>query len=235
MSHPISLKMEKTLQRLTYSCIRQVKPRLSDDSLLSDKWVKDQIVAVRNTLIRETYISRATMDQFYQEIQYPAIKSVDTVIIGGLTFHLDDKKWYVEIPATVADIGWADIKFVGDWDYTRSYNRLTFDAFRLIDYDRYTSNDPCYTYVENKLKLRNLDGIENITMIAIFEDPRNIDGFDDKTSIFPLPDVLIPKLELIVTKNILEKMAVPVDVVNDRIDNTQNVVVPAERELKRQE
>ena len=228
--------MEKTLQRITYSCIRQVKPRLSDDSLLSDKWVKDQIVAVRNILIRETYNSRATMDQFYQEIQYPSIQSVDSVSIGGLTFHLDDKKWYVTIPSTVADIGWTDLKFVGDWDYTRSYNRLTFDAFRLIDYDRYTSTDPCYTYVESSLKLRNIYGVENITVIGIFEDPRNIEGFNDKTSIFPLPDVLIPKLELIVTKNILEKMTVPVDVVNDRIDNTQNVVVPtAQRELKQQE
>lgn len=230
--------MDKTLDRIAYSVIRQVKPRLSDDVELSDQWVKDQAVIIRSTLIKEAYGSKINMDHFYQKIDYAVVEKDDTYNINNLTFPLDAVKWYIQIPRTMSGIMWGDIKFVGDFDFDREYGRLTFTAFRMIKYDEYTSNDAYYTYSDEsgRLDLRNpKDGVENITVLAIFEDPREITGFVDDTTIFPIPQTLLFKLEALLEKKILSTYGVPVDVLSDRLDNTQNVVVPSTQEQQQQQ
>lgn len=204
---------------------------LSDDSILDKIFLEDQIDNMREVLINEEWRLKNLSDDYYQFIDCLEIQcsTAAECLISGITVSSEVEIFYIDAPQLVSKIGWNNIKYLGDDDFSNGieFTRKSLNGFGTSHHGRWTGNKPVYTKVGSKIYLKNLPtvGMKFITMAGILFNPLTACNFDS-TDAYPVPSHY--KLELLVLKHLITSYNLPRDILDDaRFQPLQNIRVDA--------
>lgn len=109
--------------------------------------------------------------------------------------------------------------------YTIPY--ADYQMYLAQDYAAYTRNQPIFTIIEDSdagliAPIKNLptSGLKNVCIYAINNSPNQECEFDEDAT-YPIPGILVHKVEYLVIKHFLAAAGIPQDVLNDANDLRQ--------------
>jgi len=218
--------MRKTVEQIIYDIVEITKPYYTDDTNFDEEFIIEQINDVRNELLKQAYVSgRMLDDQWYSKTCCIELKC-DNIVCDSLDS--GDVDWYSELPNVVGGIGNRDIIYLGDTNMnTSGYDRVNIKSFQTYNKRKWTGYKCIYVVIGGKAYFKNLPttGLKYLCLIGITSGPTSLCD-STRTDKYPIPDVLLYKLKIMVVKQILVTLQVPEDIINDAIDNTMNAQIP---------
>jgi hypothetical protein len=204
----------------------------SDDYRLDDLFIEDKIIDIRSELIKQ-YIeaSKRVPIGFYQKILCIELKCKNAAeCVTG--FPHPSIVWYFETPSIISDnIKGVSIKYLGGLDMLSPFKPIGLSTFGEIGLSGllYHPNITYYTYSgvnengQHEILVKNppTGGSKYFGMIALFADPISAAQLcnTSHTDEF-IPREYIYKIELLVKKDILSTLGIPLDKINNATDNT---------------
>ena len=231
--------MAKSTLNIIYSITDKIKPKLSDDTLLPDEeWILDKMNDVRANIIREVFTqTRKLDDMLYQQRDCIELECREIVCVTDLPYRSErgesisdrdiksgDIQYFIHLPELQGGIGWHNIKYLGLSDYKTGFERKSLIGFNNHEGALYTGREPAYTITDGiqsenggpEALVRNAPtaGVKFLGIIAIFSGPTTLcdTRLEDD---YPLTDDLINRLELLVVRDILSTLGLPLDAYND--------------------
>jgi len=216
---PFSLNtiiMGKTLANIVDSIIEYVSGfQVTDDNKFDKDIIADKVHDVRINLIYDELQSKGYIDDGYYVLTR-CIKIIKEDMIcdeEDECANIDLGIWTAEIPTLIERVGWANIKYLGTVNFTKSFTRKSLSGLLAMSGNRYTYDKPAYTLIaNNKLMFKNVDCQEVINMLCLPKIPTQVCDWNDDTP-YPVPDAF--KLELIVKKDIFASLGIPADEFNN--------------------
>ena len=133
---------------------------LSDDNILDKVFLEDQIDNMREVLINEEWRLGNLSQDYYQFIDCLEIQcaSAAECLVSGITVSSEAEVFYIESPQLISKIGWNNIKYLGDDDFTNGieFTRKSLNGFGNSHHARWSGKKPVYTKVGSKIYLKNL-------------------------------------------------------------------------------
>lgn len=219
--------MVATLAEIGFSIRNQVKGFFSvDDERIDIEFVYKKIRDVRSLLIRNQLREQRMLDPaLYQEICCLEIKCRQTTC-NGIKSGADE--YYVELPKIENGVGFCAIKYLGTIDKLNAFNHKNYQGYLYGQSSPYTGDKPYYTIVGSEALIKNLPttGGKYLCLIAILEDPLNGGCYmANENDPYPVSNVMVHELELIVIKQLMSVLNVQPDLKNDATDNPSGAPV----------
>ena len=213
----------KTLAQITESIIKQIKPHITDDQPLSEGWIQDEINDSRAALVRPLYTARDMFAGWHQTLALEA-EDDSSIIIEGEKIEYEETFKKIQLPGTLIDgMEWKNIQYLGSLGYAPSsvgFQRVNIKEFVAYSNHRFGSDNPCYfidgenIYIKNSVQYYYL-------LTACFHDPRVVSGYNVETSIYPIPQALHRRLEMITFQHIAPKLNLPIDLISNHLDESR--------------
>lgn len=222
-----------TLEKIVESLIKQIKPHINDDIVISEEWLIDMINQSRSAMLIKKYIANENFINYYQEIELDVTLS-QKVLIDGIELPFDYEIGFVNIPSLVTRIGMKNIDYFGSVMFnTRMIDYVMFNEFISYDYHRFGSHMTCYTLRSNTIMIRNPKGMTKWLLRGLFGTPNDVPGYSYTESVYPIDESDLRQLEIICFQHIAPKLGMPVDLLNNASDETANA--PVKEQVKQQE
>ena len=189
---------------------------ITDDSPLTYPLIKDKLIAINVSLIKDAWRKKEPIDMCYSydhDIDIECVK--ESVTINGITITSDVVMYTADLPHLVPEIGWADISYFGTQAMKQGMMRKGISGFMSSDGAVWTANYPVYTVVGDTAIIKNMptQGFSKGTLVAIREDPTSLSSWDSNDeSEFPTPSPY--KLIMLTRNEILKSLGRP-DLVTD--------------------
>lgn len=213
----------KTLEMITDSILRQVKPSITSDVDISRDWIDDVIDDSRAALVRALYSANDLFLGWHQSLD---LKSHITkeIFVDGYSYKLRNPLSVIDLPGELmSSMGWKNILYIGPHGFGGSnIHRVTMSEFEMYEYHRFGNNTPCFTVVDNKIYLKNNGSMVYFKAEMCFAKPSCVPGYDRAVSKYPLPLSEHRKLEIITFNHIATKLGIPIDTVANNVDETKN-------------
>lgn len=180
---------------------------ITDDTRITKSLIRDWVISARSTALKEVYREhRVVPEAFYTLIRDMPLEKLRPDVTST-------REFYVSLPVRLeAGIDHHNVAYFGPDDLMRNYNRLPLIAFKTVGACRFTGKDPYYTVQEDRILIKNpADGLKRATMLCVTERPVLIDNAE----VFPIPQSIQLKVELLVFKDISVTFGVPIDILND--------------------
>lgn len=212
-----------TLNERVSSLIKQIKPKLSDDQEISERWLEDQINNIRAAIARQIYNDHGDLKSFYQTIPITGtLLDPETVSEGIVSINIQ----VCNVPILMEGVGNADIIGLagpligGNGGMRHLPTRVSFEQFRFHNAHSFGTDHPVFAYQGGRLFIKtDLPTMFVGNLIAIAKDPRLVSGFNRDISEYPLSSEY--KTELLVKQHIIGSLNIPFDPVQDDFDATQ--------------
>ena len=216
------------------SMVKQLRPHITSDVVLSPEWVADMIHASRAALVPALYNSRCSFVGWYQDMYLKASR-MGSVTIDGKTFTPQTETYRVVLPCGLMQgMGDRNIHFLTSIDMDgHNYSRVGMNEFLTYGHHRYGSDSPIYTVDGNIIYLRNIGTQIYFRSGVCLENPVAAPGYDYAVTTYPLPAHLHRKMEIVAFQHMAPKLGMPVDVLNNMIDETKNA--PVQQQVRQSE
>lgn len=154
---------------------------------VSQEQLEDEVVAERNTIIKEYLIKGvANLQEVYSSIDCVEVScdSMSKCCLDRLG-DLGQKALHFEIPPVLLLSGVSTIKFIGSIDRKEKYQVYTNNDYKYHQYKKRGSNKP-YVYLDTTVNSNGMiDGyifnaplVKVISVVAVFLDPRKLVEFN---------------------------------------------------------
>lgn len=219
--------MEKSLSLLVDSIMEQLRPHMTQDVMLSEEWIADQIHDSRSALVPRLYAEKDIFEGWYQQVDYPSVISKE-MLIDGYAYPFSEKIRIIELDTEpMANMGFKNIQFIGPVDFglgSLLMTRQTINEFVANHHHRYGNNLPVYALYGSKILMRNVPDMEFFRTSICYANPTLVNGFT-WDSPYPLPLTQHRKMEIITFQHLAPKLQMPVDLINNLQDETKNAPV----------
>jgi hypothetical protein len=152
---------------------------------VSQEQLEDEVVAERNTIIKEYLIKGvANLQEVYSAINCVEVKCASMSKCCELG-DLGQKALHFEIPPVLLLSGVSTIKFIGSIDQKEKYQVYTNNDYKYHQYKKRGANKP-YVYLDTTVNSNGMiDGyifnaplVKMISVVAVFLDPRKLVEFN---------------------------------------------------------
>ena len=212
----------KTLQMITESIIKQIKPEITDNQFISESWLDDKVDDVRAALVPALYNGHDMFLDWHQKIDLQSTTEL-SVVIDGYTYNYKKALSVIQLPGTLMQgMGWNNVLHFGSHGLEcPKMQRVTIAEFQEYEFHRFGNNIACYVVVGDRILMKNTGLQKYFTGSFCFAKPSCVPSFDRTTSIYPLPVVHHHKLEIILFQHLAPKMTLPSDIISNSIDDTK--------------
>jgi hypothetical protein len=205
------------LKNLVYQLWEELEGmNITDDSLLNYQYLREKIIAMHPTLIKEAESQRLSLNGFYQVIPCIEVECLGhRCTVEGIPFEVDTMVYKANLPPLVKTIGRKNLRYFGIAGFGKDIQVLSMEAFRSTDGARFTSREPVAMILGDTAILKNLpsQGFQRAVITAILADPtRACDWPADDCREFPTAS--IPRLLIAVKRDILSAIGRP-DLIHD--------------------
>ena len=223
--HPLMLKnqyMDKTLQMITESIIKQIKPNITDDVDLSELWIDDMVDDSRAALVPSLYNANDTFSGWYQDMVLEATRDT-TIIISGYQYRYKTPLNILTLPGLLMEsMGWKNILYLGSYGIEgKNIQRVTMSEFQEYENHRYGGMMPCYVVDGLKIYMKNIGIQKHFRATMCFAKPTCVPLYTRDASDYPIPLSLHRKLEIVIFQHIAPKLNLPIDVISNNSDETR--------------
>lgn len=183
---------------------------ITDDTRITKSLIRDWVISARSTALKEVYReNKSVPESFYVLLRDLELRKLRPDVTST-------REFFVRLPVKLeAGIDHHNVAYFGPDDLMRNYNRLPLIAFKTVGACRFTGKDPYYTVQEDRILIKNpADGLKRATMLCVTERPILVNGQE----LFPIPQSVHMKIELLVFKDISATFGVPIDILNDAAD-----------------
>lgn len=218
--------MEKTLSLLVESMMEQLRPHITQDVMLSQDMIADQIHDSRAALVPRLYAEKNTFDGWFQERNYES-EIIKTITIGGYSYSLKVPTNRIVLDGPLmSDMSFKNIRFFGSHDVgSEPFNRVTQEQFLTNKHQRYGNNQPIYFVDGSTIYIQNAMDMMYYRSSMCYANPTLVDGYSWDTTLYPLPLTAHRKMEIILFQHLGPKLQMPVDILNNLLDETKNAPV----------
>lgn len=152
---------------------------------VSQEQLEDEVVAERNTIIKEYLIKGvANLQEVYSAINCVEVQCASMSKCCELG-DLGQKALHFEIPPVLLLSGVSTIKFIGSIDQKEKYQVYTNNDYKYHKYKKRGANKP-YVYLDTTVNSNGMiDGyifnaplVKMISVVAVFLDPRKLVEFN---------------------------------------------------------
>jgi hypothetical protein len=152
---------------------------------VSQEQLEDEVVAERNTIIKEYLIKGvANLQEVYSAINCVEVQCASMSKCCELG-DLGQKALHFEIPPVLLLSGVSTIKFIGSIDQKEKYQVYTNNDYKYHQYKKRGANKP-YVYLDTTVNSNGMiDGyifnaplVKMISVVAVFLDPRKLIEFN---------------------------------------------------------
>lgn len=152
---------------------------------VSQEQLEDEVVAERNTIIKEYLIKGvANLQEVYSAINCVGVQCASMSKCCELG-DLGQKALHFEIPPVLLLSGVSTIKFIGSIDQKEKYQVYTNNDYKYHQYKKRGANKP-YVYLDTTVNSNGMiDGyifnaplVKMISVVAVFLDPRKLVEFN---------------------------------------------------------
>ena len=220
-----------TFERIVSSIINQVKPFLTDDVILSEEWYMDMVDQSRAAMINSLYVSGSDFNHYYQEMRVESeeLFEVDDI---PLKFAVQE----IICPQILNTAGKKNIQYLGNVIYgTDMIKHVSFQEFMTYEKNRFGGHLPIYTTLNERILMRNTNNQKEWLIRALFASPMTVDGFSYTESFYPIDPSNLRQLEIIVFQHIASKLGMPVDMINNGIDESKQQRVGGQQQRQEEE
>lgn len=223
-----------TLEKHVDSLISQLRPHLTSDVVISPEWVADMIHASRSALVPALYNGRASFEGWYQPLYLKAVK-VGKMTVDGLNFTPTMETYKIVLPCNLMQgMGMKNIQYLTSLDMDgHNYSRVSMNEFLSYKYHRYGKDNPIYVTDGHVIYLRNVGSQVYYNASLCLDNPTAAPNFTWESSVYPLPGHLHRKMEIVAFQHMAPKLGMPVDLLNNALDETKNA--PVQQQVKQTE
>lgn len=203
-----------TLESIVESIKIQIKPHLTDDVIIHDAWLIEMINESRGALMRSLFTSGDNFIAFYQDMTI----STTAYQTGIAKLVLPSK--------LMESIGRKNIQYVGPATLkSPQYHYCSFEELINYSYHRFGKTNPAYCDMSDHiLTTASTAGVSHLVK-AVVEVPNDVTGYVYETSQYPIGSNNLRQLEIITFQHIAPKLGMPVDLINNGMDETKNANV----------
>jgi hypothetical protein len=202
-----------TLESIVESIKLQLKPHLTDDVIVYDSWLIDMINQSRGALMRTLYTSGDNFIAFYQTLSLPLEN-----------MNANFKKMVLPTPL-MQSIGKKNILYLGPSDMgVPTYHHCSLDELLNYNHHRFGNNKLAFADMGSYLQVKTTL-TPTLTLMGIFNVPNDVTGYVYETSPYPIGENNVRQLEIITFQHIAIKLGMPVDIINNGMDETKNTNV----------
>lgn len=199
-----------TLETIVESLKIQLKPHLTDDVIIHDAWLIEMINESRGALMRALFTSGDNFIAFYQDMTIST-----TAYQTGIT--------KLVLPSKLMEsIGRKNIQYVGPATLNLpQYHYCSFEELINYSYHRFGKTKPCYCDMGDHILTTAAASVSHLVK-AVVEAPNDLTGYVYETSAYPIGANNVRQLEIITFQHIAQKLGMPVDLINNGMDETKN-------------
>jgi len=211
--------MVKTINALEESILERLSNfKITDDSPpIPPEWIKDKIVDINGTLMREEYAGFGVVnEQFYQKIECNEVECMSTTcVVNGISITKKHDIYKVRAPYLQVGIGQKDIMYLGLSSWRKNFRRTDLVGLANNQYRIYTKLSPAYCLIGHEFFIVDLPttSTKRLGMMVVLADPRTAPKWDDAITIFPTPSTY--KLEMLVFQDAVQAFNLVPDVLDD--------------------
>jgi hypothetical protein len=196
-----------SLNRISYN-IAEIVGKPNDTSVILR--IQDLIIYYRALFLRRTIENHTHISSHFIQSLTEEMIPVDTSGIANLTNKLIYRTKNI-IPKAIRLVNNELFTYVGGVDNTTPFYEVNERTLSLIQYDKFSSKMPRYFIRENYIYVFNTQP-KQLRLKGVFEDPREINGYD-ADALFPMSDDMtsliintIVKEEFRIDKSITEEV-----------------------------
>lgn len=217
-----------TLETIVESLKAQLKPHLTDDVIIHDAWLIEMINQSRGALMRSLFVSGDSFIAFYQTI-------IGTVIDYSPT-NANFKKFLLP-SRLMQSIGKKNILYFGPTEMNvPTYHYCSFDELLNYNFHRFGKNKLAFADVGEHLQVNHTGTDKPILVLkAVVEVPNDLSDYVYETSPYPIGENNVRQLEIITFQHIAPKLGLPVDLINNGMDETKNAKIAQQPQQQEQQ
>jgi len=221
-----------TLNEIAYNLLNLVRGGNSHhDESISLEQLKFNILHYRAMFIRRDYAKNGfTSRHIEQDLGCVALEKVDGSQCCGVDLGCDVYKTKLPIPKTVRFNFSEAITYVGSVSGLDTIALVNSNTVKWLKHDKYTKNKMKAFMIDEFMYIYNAEGLENINIRGVFENPRDVSRFGDcgstycysgdETADFPIPMDMIQRINQGILAGELKVIAGTVsDLENDRMQD----------------
>lgn len=171
-----------SLNRISYN-IAEIVGKPNDLSVILR--IQDLIIYYRALFLRRTIVNNNHVSSHFKQHIISDMISVDISDIQGLTNKLIFRTKNI-IPKAIRVVNGELYTYVGGVDGQAPFYEINDRALNLIPYDKFSSKLPRFFIRNSYIYVFNTSP-NKIRITGVFEDPREISGFD-VDALFPMSD-----------------------------------------------
>ena len=223
-----------TIVQIRSEIIEDIKKYdVTDDLALDPTLVEDKIVEANLSVLKKFSSEKLPLDGFYYPISVSIACKRDTFTVGGMVFEDKNPYFTCVCPSLVKFLGDQAIAYFGYAGYVGKISILSLQDFISRKYARWSGSMPCGTRIGDTIILKNLpEALSAGTLIAIPEDVRDTEGWDDETSNFPTASV--EAIKIMVKNSIVGTPLLP-DLAGGTLTNAKQQPIQQSKPQKEQE
>jgi len=203
-----------TLESIVESIKLQLKPHLTDDVIIYDEWLIEMINESRGALMRTLFTSGDNFIAFYQTYPEQALASLN----GNF-------KKFVLTTKLMQSIGKKNVLYFGPTAMdVPTYHYCSFDELLNYSFHRFGNTKLAFCDMGEYLQVRTTL-TPTLLLKGVFEIPNDVPLYDYRTSVYPIGENNVRQLEIITFQHIIVKLGLPVDLINNGMDETKNANV----------
>lgn len=220
-----------TLDEIAYNLLNLVRGGHSHhDDTISLAQMKFNILHYRAMFIRRDYAKNGfTSRHIEQDLGCVPIVKVDASKCCNLDTGCSIYRTKLELPRTVRYNFKEALTYVGTVGGFDTIPLVNSNTVKWLTYDKYTKNKMKAYMIDEFLYIYNAEGIENINIRGIFENPRDVSRYgdcagsgcyNDSSHDFPIPMDMIQQINQGILNGELKVLAGTVsDTENDRMQD----------------
>ena len=223
-----------TLNEIAYNLLNIVRGGNSNhDESISLEQLKFNILHYRAMFIRRDYAQNGfTSRHIEQDLGCVELEKVDGSRCCDVPLECPVYRTKLPLPKTVRYNFSEALTYIGSVSGLDTFPLVNSNMVRWLSYDKYTKNNMKSFMIDEHLYIYNAQGIENVNIRGVFEDPRDVSRFGDcggtgcyegdETADFPIPMDMIQRINQGVLAGELKIISGTVsDTTNDRMQDPQ--------------
>jgi len=224
-----------TFNEIAYNILNLIRAgRSSQDEHISLRQIKFNVLHYRAMFIRRDYARNGKITRHLeQDLRCLKLEKTDmSRCCDGFNTGCTILKTEQKIPRTVRFHFKEAITFVGAADGMSSIHLIEPYMAKMASYAKYTGTNRKAFMLEDYMYILNAEGMENINIRGVFEDPTDLSLFDcggsdcyDDNSEFPMPADM---LQLITNGMVQGELQLLLGTINDTMNDRAQDKAPAQ-------